>query len=161
MAYLVFWLAYLVFWLVYLVFWLAYLLLEWCKWCFDLHILLIAMAHLVFWLPYLEYFLSGWRIWCLLCMGWCICYMRWSIWYFGWIIFITKIARIAFIFGLNKLCSKQSLSRSLWKKVRRLEKSTPTPLVRCWLISALVWSHWLHFFDIFPLLCLFWASSSS
>ena len=31
-------------------------------------------------------------------------------------------------YSLNKLCSKQSLPRSLWKKVRRLEKSTPTPL---------------------------------
>merc|ERR1711989_281093 len=40
-----------------------------------------------------------------------------------------KDSNIAFIFGLNKLCSKQSLSRSLWKKVHRLEKSSPTPLV--------------------------------
>ena len=83
----------------------------------------------------LEYFLLlGWRTWCILYMGLCICYMRWSIWYFGWIIFITKLARIAFIFGLNKLCSKQSLSRSLWKKVHRLEKSTPTPWV-AWLTN--------------------------
>ena len=42
---------------------------------------------------------------------------------------ITKIAGFAFMFGLHKLCSKQSLSRSLWKKVHRLEKCTPTPLV--------------------------------
>ena len=39
-----------------------FFLLEWCKWCFGLHILLIGMAHLVFWLPYLEYLISGWRI---------------------------------------------------------------------------------------------------
>ena len=32
------------------------------------------------------------------------------------------------VFSLNKLCLKQSLLRSPWKKVRRLEKSTPTPL---------------------------------
>ena len=31
-------------------------------------------------------------------------------------------------FSLNKLCLKQSLLRSPWKKVCRLEKSTPTPL---------------------------------
>lgn len=33
------------------------------------------------------------------------------------------------MFGLHKLYSKQSLLRFLWKKVHRLEKSTPTPLV--------------------------------
>ena len=32
------------------------------------------------------------------------------------------------VFSLNKLCLKQSLLRSSCKKVRRLEKSTPTPL---------------------------------
>ena len=43
--------------------------------------------------------------------------------------FITKIAGFASMFGLHKLYSKQSLLRFLWKKVHRLEKSTPTPLV--------------------------------
>ena len=33
------------------------------------------------------------------------------------------------MFGLHKLYSKQSLLRFLWKKVHRLEKSTPKPLV--------------------------------
>ena len=42
---------------------------------------------------------------------------------------MTKIAGFASMFGLLKLYSKQSLLRFLWKKVNRLEKSTPTPLV--------------------------------
>ena len=33
-------------------------------------------------------------------------------------------------YSLNKLFEKQSLSRSLWKKVRRLEKGTPPQVVR-------------------------------
>merc|ERR1711989_197385 len=40
-----------------------------------------------------------------------------------------KIAGFASMFGLHKLYSKQSLLHFLWKKVHRLEKSTPTPLV--------------------------------
>ena len=37
---------------------------------------------------------------------------------------------LAFIvFFPDKLCSKQFLLRSLWKKVRQLEKSTPLPVV--------------------------------
>ena len=34
------------------------------------------------------------------------------------------------LYSLNKLCLKQSLLRSLWKKVHRLEKSTPPWLWR-------------------------------
>ena len=34
-----------------------------------------------------------------------------------------------FLYSLDKPCSKQPLSGSLWKKVRRLEKSTPPPVV--------------------------------
>ena len=33
------------------------------------------------------------------------------------------------LYSLDKLCSEQTLWHSLWKKVRRLEKSTPVPLV--------------------------------
>merc|ERR1712208_76731 len=40
-----------------------------------------------------------------------------------------KIAGFASMFGLHTLYSKQSLLLFLWKKVHRLEKSTPMPLV--------------------------------
>ena len=47
----------------------------------------------------------------------CICCMRWSIWYLGSSIFITKNVIIYFYYSLDKPCSKQPLSHSLWKKV--------------------------------------------
>ena len=56
-------------------------------------------------------------VWCTWCLVWCI-----------WHTFITKDVQIS----LNKLCWKQSLLRFLWKKVHRLEKSTPPPVVRWW-----------------------------
>ena len=43
-------------------------------------------------------------------------------------IFITKNTRICVFIFPDKLCSKQFILRSLWKKVRRLEKSTPPPV---------------------------------
>ena len=77
-----------------------------------------SVNNLVFWSAYMVFFISGWRIWCFGWHTWCF---GWRIWCFGW--------RIS--------DSKQSLLFSLWKKVRRVEKSTPTPLVRCWLISGM------------------------
>ena len=54
--------------------------------------------------------------------------MRWSIWCLVWWIWSHKNENMHF-FSLNKLCLKQSLLRSHWKKVRGIEKkSTPTPL---------------------------------
>ena len=49
----------------------------------------------------------------------------------NYLVISSQVAGFAFICCLNKLCSKQSLSRSLQKKVRQFEKSTPTPLVHC------------------------------
>ena len=75
----------------------------WRIWCF--------LAYLVFCFAYMLF------VWCTWCLVWCI-----------WHTFITKDVQIS----LNKLCWKQSLLRFLWKKVHRLEKSTPPPVVRWW-----------------------------
>ena len=75
----------------------------WRIWCF--------LAYLVFCFAYMLF------VWCTWCLVWCI-----------WHTFITKDVQIS----LNKLCWKQSLLRFLWKKVHRLEKSTPPPLVQWW-----------------------------
>ena len=76
--------------------------------------------------------------------------------------FITQIAVIAFIFGLNKLCSKQSLAFPV-EKVHRLEKSTPTPLVRCWLISGMIWTplNKIRQPDIVIAICVPWDSKEN
>ena len=61
------------------------------------------------------------------------------------------------MFGLHKLYSKQSLLRFLWKKVHRLEKSTPTPLVALQTNMSYAWFHCQKFLN----LCLLWRVSSS
>ena len=77
--------------------------------------------------------------------GICICdcvYVTWDGAFDTWdelsCNFITQRALFAFIFGMNKFCSKQSLLRSLWKKVHRLEKSTPTPWYQ---VCIFIWTN--------------------
>ena len=103
LAYLVFWLAYLVFWLAYLVFWLSYSIFCWCTWFFLglTSVLFIVVRDLVC--------LLGILVGVLGFFGWCI-------WYF-----------VCYILWIN--FHKQYLLCSLWKKVHRLEKSTPPPVV--------------------------------
>ena len=96
-----------VFWRIWCIFWRI--------WCF--------LAYLVFFLAYLVFcFAYMLFVWCTWCLVWCI-----------WHTFITKDVQIS----LNKLCWKQSLLRFLWKKLHRLEKSTPPPVVRLRLISGI------------------------
>ena len=66
------------------------------------------------------------------CFGWCVLLIDVAYLVFWDDVsgnFITQIWGFVFLHSLNKLCSKQSLLRSLWKKVRRLGKSTPPPPV--------------------------------
>ena len=108
-------------------------------------------------LAYLVYF---WRIWCFalrkcfLVACWCLV---WCIWH----AFITKDVQISH----NKLCWKQSLLRFWWKKVHRLEKNTPPPVVRLWTNMRYLYhtfttqytTHISHSFDSRKKqLCVFW-----
>ena len=61
------------------------------------------------------------NFWHTLCFVWHTWYFGWRTWCFLW--------RTEFFYPLNKLSLKQSISRSLWKKVCRIEKGTPPPVV--------------------------------
>ena len=139
LVYLVFWLVYLVFWLAYLLFWLAYLVFWLAYLVFCLVYLVLWLVYLVFWLAY---FLLGWCIWC----------FGLHIYYFDWdgtlgvfvailgVFFIGMAYLMSFVYWMVYLLHEMEhlmlISRSLWKKVHRLEKVHPRRGWRSWQIWA-------------------------
>ena len=100
--------------LAYLVFCLAYLIFVCCTWYFVWRTW--CYLFLTWWFAW--HTINSWHTWCVV----------WCNWYFFGVLHHNIFADLC-LYSLNKLWWKQSLSRSLWKKVRRLEKGTPPPVV--------------------------------
>ena len=100
--------------LAYLVFCLAYLIFVCCTWYFVWRTW--CYLFLTWWFAW--HTINSWHTWCVV----------WCNWYFFGVLHHNFFADLC-LYSLNKLWWKQSLSRSLWKKVRRLEKGTPPPVV--------------------------------